>query len=320
MKSIKKADIGNNTKVLVRADLDVPIKNGKIQDTFRLNKLLPTLSFIKSKNAKIILIGHIGRPGGEYKEKLSTKHLKSYFDRVLGENNYKLLENLRFDSREREGSEDYAREIIVKTNADIYVNESFANSHREHTSMVKIPELLPSYAGIRLQEEVDTLLGVLENPERPLILIVGGAKVETRKPVVGKFLQIADDVLIGGKIGFNWKGKKPKNLHLPADYKEGKKDIGTKTIKEFKVILTAAETIVWSGPLGVFENSKFIEGTKEIAQAVAGSRAYSIVGGGDTVAALKKIGVLNDMSFVSTGGGAMLKFLEAKNLPALRVL
>lgn len=320
MKSIEKADIRNNTKVLIRADLDVPIEDGKIKDTYRLDKLLPTLSFVKERGGKIILIGHIGRPGGEHKEELSTKHLKPYFDKVLGENNYKLLENLRFDSREKEGSEDYAREIITKTNADIYVNESFATCHRSHTSMVALPKLLPSYVGIRLQEEVDTLSKVLEDPNRPLVLIVGGAKVETKKPVIDKFLEIADDILVGGKIGFDWKGKTPKNLHLPVDYKEEKKDIGNKTLEEFVSIISSAGTVVWAGPIGLFEDPKYAEGTKKVIQAIVDSKATSMVGGGDTVAALKKFGMVEKMGFVSTGGGAMLKFLETKTLPALEVL
>lgn len=318
MKSIKDADISSQTRVLVRGDLDVPLKNGEIVDTFRIDHLLPTLNFLKSKDAPIIIIGKLGRPNGEYVEELSTKHLKPYFDSKLGEGNYELLENLRFDSREEENSEDFAKELAEK--ADIYVNDSFAVSHRRHTSLVGVPKLLPSYAGLRLVDEVDNLEKVIKNPIKPLVAIVGGAKIETKKPVISKFLKIADKVLVGGKIGLDWDEGTPENLLLPLDYAKDDKDIGDKTIALFEKEISNAKTVVWSGPMGMFEDSEFEKGTQKIGNAIVDSNTFSIVGGGDTIAALNKFELFDEIGFVSVGGGAMLEFLVKGSLPGLEAL
>lgn len=318
MKSIEDADIKPNTKVFVRCDLDVPVENGKITDTFRLDKNIDTLNILKEKNVRIIIAGHMDRPGGKVQEKYSTEQLRPYFDEKIGAGNYELLENLRFNPGEETNSEDFAKDLASK--AEVYVNDSFGNSHREHASMVSLPKLLDSYAGVRLQKEVEVLSKLAKSPDKPLVAIIGGAKIETKKPVIQKFLNIADQVLVGGRLGIGWDEEIPGNLHIPSDYERGEKDIGVDTIKEFNDLIRSSRTIVWSGPLGKFEEREFENGTREIAQAVATSKAYKIVGGGDTIASLKRFGLLDRIDFVSTGGGAMLEFLVKGTLPGLEAI
>jgi len=318
LKSIEEADIEIGRKVFVRCDLDVPMQNGVIQDTFRLDHMIPTLNFLKQKQAKIIIAGHLDRPGGEYVEELSSKHLASYFSEKLGAGNFELLENLRFDSREEENSIEFAQELAEK--ADVYVNECFSASHREHTSFVEVPKLLDSYAGFRLLEEIRTLKKILENPARPFIAIVGGAKIETKRPLIDKFIGIADQILVGGKIGLDWKGRIPKNVNMPLDYAYDYKDIGEETVNEYVSYIGLAKTVVWAGPLGMFEAEGCDAGTNEIAKAITNIDCFSLIGGGDTIAAVKRMGLINKFSFVSTGGSSMLEFLVKGNLPGLEVL
>lgn len=319
MKSIVEAPISTQTRVFVRCDLDVARKNGQINETYRLEAALPTLKLIIDKGGTPIIAGHMGRPAGKFVEELSTSNLKSFFDENLGAGKYELLENLRFDSREEENSPEFAKELIAKHDLQIYVNESFANCHREHTSMIQLPKLLPSYAGLRLLEEVRVLGGLLKNPARPLVMIAGGAKLATKKPVIKKLLTIADEVLVGGRIGMEWNEEKPANLHIPSDYVDGF-DIGPQTINEFIKIASTAKTIIWAGPLGKYEEEKYVLGTKLLAEAVTVIKAYKVVGGGDIIAALRDLGLLDGFDYVSVGGGAMLDFLEKDTLPALEAL
>lgn len=319
MQSIELADIKAETRVFVRADIDNPIHQGRILDTYRLEQCLPTLGYLKQKRAKIIIAGHIGKPNGSYNEELSTKQLIPYFNEKLGENNFELLENLRFDPREETNDETFAVELARM--ADIYVNESFATCHRKHASIVGIPKLLPAYAGLRLIKEVEALSKVLKNPQRPLVAVVGGDKIESKKPAILKFLEISDAVLVGGILGINWIGQKPKNLYLATDFvNEAKNDVGPRTIQTFSKIIQTAKTIIWAGPIGMYTIEEYAKGTYAIAKAIAESRAFSIVGGGDTVAAIKKAGLENKFNFISTGGGAMLEFLVKGNLPGLETL
>ena len=319
MRLISEADISAKTRVFVRCDLDIAMKDGEINETYRLEAALPTLKFIIGKGGVPIIAGHMGRPDGKVVEDLSTKQLKNFFDAKLGAEKYELLENLRFDPREEENSEDFARELIEKTGAQIYVNESFANCHREHTSMVQIPKLLPAYAGFRLLEEVKVLGGLLKNSERPLVMIAGGAKLADKKSVIKKLLTIADEVLVGGRIGLEWDEEKPANLHIPVDYIDNF-DIGKETMNEFAEIVSTAKTIIWAGPMGKYEDPKYITGTHLLAEEVIGSGAYTVVGGGDIIAALRDLNLLDLFGFVSVGGGAMLRFLENGTLPAIEAL
>ena len=318
MNSIKDANIAEGTRVFVRADLDVPIRDGKIQNTFRLDSSLETLQYLSSKKAKILIAGKIGRPEGAYNESLSTKQLQPYFEKNLPNTDFEILENLRFDVREEFTSDEFAQELAQK--ADIYVNECFATSHRDDTSIVAVPKFLPSYAGITLMKEVEALKKVIKEPNRPLVSIIGGAKLSTKKPVVSKFLEISEYVLVGGKIGLDWSEAIPDNLMIPIDYSTDTKDIGVETVEEYKKIIKSAKSIIWNGPMGLFEEPPFDKATNEIAKVIVESGAYSVIGGGDTVAAISNLGLLDKFNFVSTGGGAMLEFITKENLPGLEVL
>ena len=326
LKDAPAGTIKNGTKVLVRADMDVALENGKIAEKYRLDQMLPTLNFLKEKGARIMLAGHIGRPNGKPVNELSTKVLKPYFDEILGVSSfgiagtstYELLENLRFDPREEQNDPSFAQELAAR--ADVYVNECFSTSHRNHTSFVAITKLLPSYAGLRLEKEVETLSTVIKKPARPLVALIGGTKIETKKPVIDKFIEVADYVLVGGKIGLNWQTDHTTILLLPSDYAEMEKDIGPSTIETYRRIILQAKTVIWAGPMGYFEDEKFASGSIKLAQAIVDSRAFSVAGGGDTISFLDKYGFLDKFNFISTGGSAMIKFLAGDKLPGLEAL
>src|SRR3989338_8730292 len=319
MKSIDMANLQSGIKVFVRGDLDVAIENGVIKETFRLDRLLPTLNYLKEKSAKIVIAGHIGRPQ-ENKERISTQVLLPYFNAKLGEGSFELLENLRFSIGEEANDLEFAKNLSKK--ADIYVNDCFGTCHREHASIVGIPKFLPSYAGFNLISEI-TNLNKIFDPARPFVAIIGGAKLASKKPLVKELLKISDFVLTGGKIGLEWNDDIPANLVLPVDYARDKKDIGEKTIERFSEIISTAKTVLWAGPLGVYEEDEFNKGNMLVAKAVFESGAYSILGGGDIVAALNKpacagrLGLLSKFNFISTGGGAMLEYLVKHTLPGI---
>ncbi|MBN1162850.1 phosphoglycerate kinase [Patescibacteria group bacterium] len=322
MKSIVEANISNRTKVFVRGDLDVPIENGIIIDTTRLENMSDTITFILEKNGHPIIGGHMGRPGGVYKKNLSTKQLTSYFDKKYGGGNYELLENLRFNKGEEENTEEYAKDLADL--ADLYVNECFSTSHRNHASFIGITKYLPSYGGFRLQKEVTTLERIFKKPKRPLVVIIGGAKIKDKEPVVTNFIGIADYILLGGKVALDWHTEIPDNLMLPVDSAENSMDIGNNTMDKYTKIISQAKTILWAGPLGKYEEDKYFAGSKTIAQAIAkttkDNNAFSVVGGGDTLACIEKAGVRDSISFISSGGSAMLKFLAEGTLIGLEAL
>lgn len=319
MKSIQDATLNAGQRVLIRGDLDVPLSpTNEIEDTFRLDLVLPTIKYVLDKKCIPVICGHIGRPDGKVMSNLSTTLLKRYFDFNLGEGNYKLLENLRFNNGEESNDPAFAK--LLASEADIYVNDCFSASHREHASITGVPKLLPAYAGINLANEVATLKKILQNPEKPFITVIGGAKLETKKPVIAKFLEIADKVLIGGKIGLDWKEEVPANLILPLDYAKDNKDLGPKTLKLYEELILSAKTIVWAGPIGLFEDKEFEEGTRRVGIAIANSKAFSVVGGGDTISALHKFDFFEKINFISSGGGAMLEFISKGSLPGLIAL
>jgi len=234
-----------------------------------------------------------------------------------------MLENLRFDPREESNDEEFACQLSKL--ADLFVNDSFATCHRPHASMVGIPKFLPSYAGLQLEKEVEVLSKVMTNPKRPLAVLIGGAKLETKVPVIDNFLGKAETILVGGKIGFDPSvekyGHTPLDpVVLPVDFIGDKRDIGPETVKVFADIIQTAATIIWNGPMGMFEDPAYKEGTENIARAVVSSNAYKVVGGGDTVEVLRTLALLDKMDFVSTGGGAMLEFLSGKTLPGISSL
>ncbi|MFZ2664101.1 MAG: phosphoglycerate kinase [Patescibacteria group bacterium] len=322
MQSLTSASIKQGTRVFVRCDIDVPMEKGVIGETYRLDNLLETLKYVIEKGEIPLIAGHIGKPEGIFKEELSTKHLIPYFDEKLGKGTYKILENLRFDPREEQNDDNFAKELASK--AEIYINESFATSHREHTSIVGITRYLPSYAGFRLQKEIETLNKIVTNPEKPLIIIIGGVKLESKLPVIEKFIQRADYILLNSILSANWSKEIPQNLILSDNNSIEPKDINTETIEKYKQILNNAKTILWAGPLGMYEKEEYITGTREIANKIVEltqeKGTFSVIGGGDTIAAVNKLGILDKFSFVSTGGGAMLQYLAEGTLPGIKAL
>lgn len=341
LKKIQDADL-QGKKVLLRADLDVPISHWKIQDDSRLLAVIPTLEVVLKNNAQVILAGHLGRPKNPNDFQYSLEVVAHWFSKRLGlspkemeingfsgwklSENLFVLENLRLFKEEEENNEEFAKKLASL--AQVYVNDAFAVSHREHASIVGITKFLPSFAGLRLQKEVEELSKILEDPDRPLTIIIGGAKIETKLPLVEKMHSIADYVLVGGEIAEHTKElakvahekiEGQKSELLVADLTPDNEDIGQESINKFKEVISKSITIVWNGPMGEFEKG-FELGTREIAGAVASASAYTLVGGGETVEYLRKENLTDKISFVSTGGGAMLELLSGQNLPGLEVL
>jgi len=332
IKTLKDIKVLKNRNVLVRVDFDVPFNsNGQVADTTRIKACLPTIKYLLEKGAKVALLTKLGRPNNGIKT--STKVLSPLLAQLLNTKvswlpnisfspnlgNLILLENIGFYKEDAEGDVSFAKTLA--TPYDFYVNEAFAKCHRNEAGVSIIPKFLPSFAGFRLIKEIETLTALLKNPQRPFIAIIGGAKIETKIPVVESLANIANKVLIGGKLSLELN---PKLLKLPnilnsQDWVE-KKDIGPQTISLFKKELGKAKTIVWNGPMGMFENEKYAKGTREIARYISNLDAFKVVGGGDTIAAITKAGVLDKMDFVSTGGGAMLTFLSGKPMPGIIAL
>lgn len=391
--SLKDANIAGK-RVLLRAGFDVSIENGKVIDTERIEALLPTMRHILDAGAALIILSHQGRPKGKPLPAFSQKPIVPVLEnmlkttvafaescrgpkteaaaKALKSGQVLFLENLRYEPGEEKNDPAFAKELAAL--GDVYVNDAFTNCHRNHASMVALAKLLPSYAGLQLQREIDALSRVVEKPARPLVLIVSGAKMETKVPIIQHFLTKGDDILLGGCIantfiaarGFDVgsstyeeeqvekaqeimleaekKGRaavhvprdaivasEPKDgaekLCLPVEDIEGDMgiyDIGKVTIERHKEAIAKAKTIVWNGPLGLYEINRFSHASKRIAEAVANatkSGAYSVIGGGDTIDFHVRYGYpLNVYSFVSTGGGAMLEFIGGKRLPAIDAL
>ena len=360
----------------MRAALNVPVENGKVVNTFRLRKAVPTIEFLRKKNARVILIGHIGEQGTETLEPV-YQALKEFVPglewcpvtigekaraavRELLPGGVIMLENLRRDRGEVMNDKKFAQELAEL--ADVFVEDSFDVCHRAHASVVGVPTLLPSYAGLLVEEEVKQLSKALK-PNHPALALIGGAKFATKEPVLMKLLEVYDRVFAGGALGNDFvkamgnnvgaslvsdaDPKAIKNvlanrkLAVPLDAVIGtpdqKKedaqvvrldsvpadkailDEGPATTEMLVKLVKEAKTILWNGPLGNYENG-YTDSTFAVAKAIAESNAYSIVGGGDTVAAIEELGAASHFSFLSTGGGAMLDFLAKGTLPGLKVL
>ncbi len=338
---LKSANI-KGKKVFLRLDLDVPRSEHGFIDTTRIDAGFPTLEFLLAGGADVIIGSHIGRPNG-FDENLTLRgiglaiagrlevsselfkdeDLNSLKAFKIGEK-VTLLENLRFHVEEEQNDPEFSKKLALL--AGVYVNEAFAVSHRNHASIAGVPKLLPHFAGFRLQREVDELSKVIENPARPLVVVIGGAKIETKLPLVNKMLESADKVLVGGEIAAEISSfEKPNGKLIVAQLNIEKTDILEESIRRFGEELKTARTIVWNGPMG--EISKEVNksllsevGTKEIAFLISQSNAHTVVGGGDTVGFLNKHGLLHKFSFVSTGGGAMLAFLSGVKLPGIEAL
>lgn len=372
MKSIKDLKNLSGKKIILRADFNVPMKDGKVLDDFRIKKSIPTLIYLQQKGAKIIIISHLGKDGTNSLLPVSQivkKYIKNFEfiktpifsdeteKRIKGmkKGEIILLENLRTETGEMKNSPSFAR--ALSRYGEIFVNEAFPESHREYASIVGVTKYLPGYAGLQFMTEVENLSKVF-NPSHPFLFILGGAKFETKIPLIKKFLRSSDNIFIGGAIAndfFKAKGYevgvslvgdgnfqvsallKSKNLILPIDViatKNSKNrvtkssevntdenivDIGPQAIAILKDLIHKARFILWNGPLGKYENG-FGGATEEILKTISKCKVGNVIGGGDTIALISKLKIESKLGFVSTGGGAMLEFLAKGTLPGIRAL
>lgn len=389
-KTIEDIDV-KGKRVLARCDFNVPLKDGEITNDKRIVAALPTIKYLMEHGAKVILCSHLGRPKGEYKPEFSlapvAKKLSEYLGvevklaedpEVVGENAKKLaaelkdgevmlLENVRFRAEETKNEENFSKELASL--ADVFVNDAFGTAHRAHCSTTGVAAHLPAVCGYLIQKEIKFMGGALANPKRPLVAILGGAKVSDKIGVISNLIDKCDTIIIGGGMAYtfmkylghsigtslleaDWIEKagemmadakaKGVNFLIPVDNKVGKEydenteskivssdeipdgwmglDIGPKSMEIFCDAIKGAGTVIWNGPMGVSEWDNFAAGTIAVANAVAESGAVSIIGGGDSVAAVTKLGFADKMSHISTGGGASLEFLEGKELPGIAAL
>lgn len=356
-------------RVLVRFDFNVPVALGRIVDDFRLKRALPTMKYLSEAGARIIAISHIEGEGSDtlklvfdyFEDKFRIKFANSIetakgMIEQIEDGEILLVENLRKDSREKENSEDFTKEIASL--GDVYVNEAFSVSHREHASIVGVPKLLPSYAGLLFEEEISNLSKAL-SPEHPFLFALGGAKFKTKLPLIEKYIEIADNLFIAGALAndfFKCQGYEigrskisgedcdisklaiHNKIILPSDVlvtdENGKiitkkpdevlnsdliEDSGPATLKLLESFIKEAKLIIWNGPLGNYEKG-FREKTVELARMISESEAFSIVGGGDTIAVIRELDIENKFDFVSTAGGAMLQFLQEGTLPGIEAI
>ena len=389
-KTIRDIEVAGK-KVLVRCDFNVPLdsETGKITDNRRIRAALPTINYLLDNNAKVILCSHLGRPKGEVNPKYSLKPVAEELSKllnkkvtlakdVIGEDAEKLtsnmgngdiilLENVRFHKEEEKNDPEFAKKLA--SFAEIYVNDAFGTAHRAHSSTAGVADYLPAVSGFLIEKELEFLGKALENPERPFVAILGGAKVSDKIGVIENLLEKVDTLIIGGGMAYTFykalghdigtsiceedkidlaktilEKAKQKNVklllpldnHVSSEYSNDGEDkfvdkeeipdgfmgldIGPKTIEAFKEAIKTAKTVLWNGPLGVTEFPKFAEGTRAIANALAQSQAVTIIGGGDSAAAIEKMGLADKMTHISTGGGASLEFLEGKVLPGIDCL
>ncbi|MBM6999520.1 phosphoglycerate kinase [bacterium] len=389
-RSVLDADVAGK-RVLTRVDFNVPIKDGRVTDDSRVRAALPTINHLVRHGARVILMSHLGRPAGTgYEEAFSLKpvadHLAtlvdakvSYVRDVCGEQaraaadalrdgEVLVLENLRFEAGEKKNDPAFARALASL--GDLYVDDAFGVSHRAHASVVGVPELLPAYAGLLLAHEVETITGMLEDPRRPFVAVLGGSKVSDKIGVIDRLIDTVDTLLVGGGMAFtfvkaqghdvgtslleqDWVQKagemvekaraKGCDLVLPVDYVVADRfaddattevvaadaipdgmmglDVGPRTVELYAAKIAQARTIFWNGPMGVFEMPSFEAGTRGVAQAIAdNAEANSIVGGGDSGAAVNQFGLADRMTFVSTGGGASMKLVEGEALPGVEAI
>ena len=388
-KTVKDIDVAGK-KVLLRCDFNVPQDKatGAITDDKRIVAALPTIAYLLDQKAAVIACSHLGKPKGEWKQSLSlapvAKRLSELLGRevlfatdIVGEDakakaaalkpgEILLLENLRFDKREEKNDPEFAKELASM--AEVYVSDAFGTVHRAHASTAGVAAYLPAVSGFLIGKELDIMGKALENPQRPFVAVLGGAKVSDKINVINNLLEKADTIIIGGGMAYTFKkaegytiGKslleedkldyaremiakaqaKGVKFLLPTDnlcaaefskdarpVLEGTDipdalmgmDIGPRTIEAFSAAVKGAGTVVWNGPMGVFEFPAFAEGTKAMAKALAESGAITIVGGGDSAAAVEQLGFADRMTHISTGGGASLEFLEGKELPGVACL
>jgi phosphoglycerate kinase len=340
-RSVREADVDGKA-VLVRADLNVPLEDGAVADDTRIRAALPTLELLLERGAsRLRVCSHLGRPQGEdpaFRIEPVRERLRS----LLPDERIEVLENTRFHPGETKNDPGFARELA--SGCDLFVNDAFGSAHRAHTSTVGVAEILPAYAGLLLLAELEHLGRLLGEVERPFVLVTGGAKVEDKLGVLKKLGGRADEVIVGGKMAEELRDENPLPFPvvLPTDvvaadeFAEGAEtqvapfdalpegwlglDIGPETRDDFARRIRAARTVFWNGPMGVFEWEPFAAGTKTVAEAVAAVDGYTVVGGGDSVRAVNELGLDDDISWVSTGGGASLELLEGKELPGVAAI
>jgi phosphoglycerate kinase len=335
-------------RVLVRIDVNEPVdENGYPQDTFRIQKSLETINFLREAKAKIILIAHLGDPQEKGRNGLFLRLIVDKLAELGGFNlnfieqdianvnpkiSYEIenggilfLENLRFDAREEENSMEFA--VKLSQFADLYVSDAFSVMHRKHSSVVAITELLPSFGGLVLGQELEALNHILNSPTKPAVAIIGGAKIETKLPVIKTLESIFDYILVGGKIANEYideyKIAQSEKIILPVDFiGDERYDIGPKTRELFAVYIAQASTVIWNGPMGWFEQKPYDEGTQYIAQSIVKNEySYSVIGGGETVDEVHNLHQESKIDFISTGGGAMLEYIATRgNLPGVLAL
>lgn len=316
---IVNAQIIAGKRVLLRYDIDVQITSGKVTEDFKLRAGLPTLKLCLGNAKAVILMGHVGRPEGQLIAALSVEPIRQWFqDQGFSGQDFKILENLRFDPREEACDLAFAKELAGM--GDIYINEAFG-SYRPAVSTTVLPTLMPHAAGLHFAEEVRILTGVRDNPKKPFVAIMGGAKVADKLPVITELSKKADVVLVGGKLINELPSALPGNVLVGMLTSDGL-DISPETVEAWRNLIMRAKMIIWNGPLGKFEDSKN-DATKKVAEIILDSGAQIVIGGGDSVAALDQYGLLEEAegkAFVSVGGGAMLKFLAEGTLPTIEVL
>jgi phosphoglycerate kinase len=340
-RSVRGADVAGKV-VLVRADLNVPLENGRVADDTRISASLPTLRLLFDRDASQLRVcSHLGRPKGP-DPAFSMEPVRARLRELLPDERLVVLENTRFHPGETKDDPEFARELA--DGCDLYVNDAFGSAHRAHASTHAVAQLLPAYAGLLLEKELEMLGRLLADVERPFVLISGGAKVEDKLGVLRNLGGRADEVLVGGKMAEEIRESNPLqfDVTLPRDvvgaaqFAEDAEtrifaydalpdgwlglDIGPETRREFAERILRARTVFWNGPMGVFEWPRFAEGTRGVAEAVAQVNGYTVVGGADSVRALHELGVAESVDWVSTGGGAALELLEGEDLPGVVVI
>jgi phosphoglycerate kinase len=340
-RSVREADVDGKS-VLVRADLNVPLENGRVADDTRIRAALPTLELLLERGAgRVRVCSHLGRPKGE-DSAFRIEPVRERLRSLLPDERIEVLENTRFDPGETKNDPAFARKLAE--GCDLFVNDAFGSAHRAHASTVGVAELLPAYAGLLLLAELEHLGRLLGGVEQPFVLVTGGAKVADKLGVLQNLGGRADAVLVGGKMAEELREDNPLSFEvvLPTDVVAASEfaedaettvapfdalpdgwlglDIGPDSRKDFAERIRASRTVFWNGPMGVFEWGPFAAGTKAVAEAVAAVDGFTVVGGGDSVRAVNELGLDDEISWVSTGGGASLELLEGKELPGVAAI
>jgi phosphoglycerate kinase len=342
-RSVRQAEVAGK-RLLVRADFNVPLENGAVADDTRIRAALPTLELLLERDAaEVAVCSHLGRPKGE-DPAFRMAPVEARLRELLPDERIQVLENTRFHPGETENDPAFARELAA--GCDVYVNDAFGSAHRAHASTEGVAHLLPAYAGLLLERELIELGRLLEEPEPPFVAVLGGAKVDDKIGVLERFAELADALLVGGKMAAELAQREPlagraevllptdvvaaaafdpdaESRIVPADkVPEGwlGLDVGPDTCRRFAERIARAQTVFWNGPVGVFEWPRFAAGTRAVAEAVAACPGHTVVGGGDSVRAIDELGLADRIDWISTGGGAALELVEGRELPGVAAI